>query len=188
MAAVQRTPTPIDPRSRMAFIESMEEELKRVQEHLGRRQWKQRNGSIPHSNSSTSSSSASSFRKQQQYYTLARSNPATRRRLWEPREKEEEDSDEPGLCRVNSAQDLLLSHHHHRRSFHKQLQLQVTHFQSGAHKGEIPPAAPTVREGLALQLSVKAETQFPHESEEHLPRELPLTGQSPLLHRRQERG
>lgn len=116
MAAVQRTPTPIDPRSRMAFIESMEEELKRVQEHLGRRQWKQRNGSIPHSNSSTSSSSASSFRKQQQYYTLARSNPATRRRLWEPREKEEEDSDEAGLCRVNSAQDLLLSHHHHRRS------------------------------------------------------------------------
>jgi len=38
MAAVQqRTPTPVDPKQRTAFIESMEEEMRRVAEHLERR-------------------------------------------------------------------------------------------------------------------------------------------------------
>jgi len=37
MAAVQqRTPTPVDPKQRTAFIESMEEEMRRVAEHLER--------------------------------------------------------------------------------------------------------------------------------------------------------
>lgn len=90
MAAVQRTPTPVDLSSRRAFIESMEEELKRVQEHLDRRQWKQR------SNGSSG---------QQWYNSLNRSNP-NKRRLWDQRDKDhdDEDSDEV-FCRVSSAQD-----------------------------------------------------------------------------------
>ena len=94
MAAVQRTPTPVDIRSRRAFIESMEEELKRVQDHLDRRQWKNRNGSTsaldPISKPPTQS---------RQWYTLARSNPATRRRA--KNEKEAENN----FVRVSSAQD-----------------------------------------------------------------------------------
>ena len=98
MAAVQRTPTPVDTRSRRAFIESMEEELRRVQDHLGRRQWRQRNG-LPHQPKRHQS---------YQYNTMSRSNPATKRRLWDQRDKEEEgeDSDEV-FCRVSSAQDTV---------------------------------------------------------------------------------
>lgn len=110
MAAVQRTPTPIDPRSRMAFIESMEEELKRVQEHLGRRQWKQR------ANSSSLRGGGQQKLGPGAYHTLARSNPATRRRLWDRggtgAAEHDEDSDDV-FARVNSAQDLV---QHRRRS------------------------------------------------------------------------
>ncbi len=95
MAAVQRTPTPVDIRSRRAFIESMEEELKRVQDHLDRRQWKNRNG--------TSTSALDPISKpptqSRQWYTLARSNPATKRRV--KNEKEAENN----FVRVSSAQD-----------------------------------------------------------------------------------
>lgn len=98
MAAVQRTPTPVDTRSRRAFIESMEEELRRVQDHLDRRQWRQRNG-LPHQPKRHQS---------RQYNSMSRSNPATKRRLWDQRDKEEEgeDSDEV-FCRVSSAQDTV---------------------------------------------------------------------------------
>ena len=91
MAAVQRTPTPVDLSSRRAFIESMEEELKRVQDHLDRRQWRQRN--------------RSSTQQPQWYSNSLRGN---RRRLWDQRDKENEDEDSDEVfCRVSSAQDTV---------------------------------------------------------------------------------
>ena len=99
MAAVQRTPTPVDIRSRKAFIESMEEELKRVHDHLDRRQWKNRNGS----SSPSLDPLVKSPVQTRQWYTLARSNPATRRRIYNEKEAESK-----SLVRVSSAQDKVM--------------------------------------------------------------------------------
>ena len=101
MAAVQRTPTPVDIRSRKAFIESMEEELKRVQDHLDRRQWRYRNGSV------TSTTSLEPVQRRlgqpsRQWYTLARSNPASRKKRVDEGEVDE------SLVRVSSAQDGIV--------------------------------------------------------------------------------
>ena len=100
MAAVQRTPTPVDIRSRKAFIESMEEELKKVQDHLDRRQWKNRNGST-----SALDPPVKSPVETRQWYTLARSNPATTKRRHN-NEKEAESS--TSFVRVSSAQDKVM--------------------------------------------------------------------------------
>ena len=102
MAAVQRTPTPVDIRNRKAFIESMEEELKRVQEHLDRRQWRHRNGSTSMIDPNRRSLEHSV--QTRQWNTLARSNPASRRRMDEQIMVVEEKEFE----RVSSAQDNVL--------------------------------------------------------------------------------
>lgn len=102
MAAVQRTPTPVDIRNRKAFIESMEEELKRVQEHLDRRQWRHRNGST--SMIDPNRRSLGQSMQTRQWNTLARSNPASRRRMDEQIMVVEEKEFE----RVSSAQDNVL--------------------------------------------------------------------------------
>lgn len=102
MAAVQRTPTPVDIRSRRAFIESMEEELKKVHEHLDRRQWKQRNGGLSTRDHQKKPQVVVQSSSPRQWYTLARSNPATSRKMLVEKEAET-----IGLVRVSSAQDKV---------------------------------------------------------------------------------